>query len=101
LASKRNIGKAGAILSLMTVTLELPDDIAQALATHGDVSRHTLEALAIDAYRQKSLTQAQVGRLLGWARVQTEKWLAEHVILYDYSPSELAAEADLLHRLTG
>jgi len=85
----------------MTVTLELPDDIAQALAAHGDLSRHALEALAVDGYRQKSLTQAQVGRLLGLARVQTEQWLAEHAILYDYSTAELEAEADLLHGLLG
>ncbi len=85
----------------MTVTLELPDDIAQALSATGDLSRHALEVLAVDAYRQKALTQAQVGRLLGLARIETEMFLAQHVNLYDYSMSELEAEADLLHRLTG
>lgn len=84
----------------MTVTLNLPDDIAQALASQGDLSRRALEALAIDGYRQRTLTQAQVGRLLGLARIETEKFLARHVDLYDYSTAELEAEADLLHRLT-
>jgi len=85
----------------MTVTLELPDDIAQALSATGDLSRHALEVLAADAYRQKALTQAQVGRLLGLARIETEMFLAQHVDLYNCSPAELEAEADLLHRLTG
>ena len=83
----------------MTVTLELPDDIAQALASCGDLSRHALEAIAIEGYRHKALTQVQVGQLLGLARVETEAFIAKHVDLYDYSTSDL--EADLLHRLTG
>ena len=85
----------------VTVTLELPDNIGQVLAAHGDLPPHALEALAIDAYRQKTLTQAQVGRLLGLARLETEKFLAQYVDVYDYSNSELEEEADLLHRLTG
>jgi predicted HTH domain antitoxin len=86
---------------MTTLTLELPDDIAQALAAHGDLSRRALEALAVDGFRQKRLTQAQVGRLLGLARIETEQFLAQYVDLYDYSMTELEAEADLLHRLTG
>ena len=85
----------------MTVTLNVPDDIAQALAAQGDVSRSALEALAVDAYRRRILTQAQVSRLLDLARIPTEKFLAQHVDLYDYSTAELESEADLLHRLTG
>jgi predicted HTH domain antitoxin len=85
----------------MTVKLELPDDIAHALASRGEVSRHALEAIAIEGYRHKTLTQAQVGRLLGMARIETEAFIAGHVDLYDYSTSDLETEADLLHRLTG
>ena len=82
----------------MTVTLELPDDIAQALAVNGDVSQQALEALAIDAYRQEALTQLQVGRLLGLSRIETEDFLARHVDLYSYDPKELHREADVLEK---
>lgn len=84
----------------MIVTLELPDDIAQALASRGDLSRQALETLAVDGYRDKILTQAQIGRLLGLARIETQRFLAQYVDLVDYPMSELEAEADLLHRLT-
>jgi predicted HTH domain antitoxin len=80
----------------MTVTLDLPDDIAQALAAKGDLSRRALEALAVDGYRQESLTQLQVGQLLGFGRVETEDFLAQHVDLYTYDPSELHREAEAL-----
>jgi predicted HTH domain antitoxin len=92
---------AAANLKRMIVTLDLPDDIAQSLSATGDLSRHALEVLAVDAYRQKTLTQAQIGRLLGLARIETEIFLAQHIHLYDYSMPELEAEADRLHRLTG
>ena len=80
----------------MTVKLELPDDIAQALSATGDVSRYALEALAVDGYRQEALTQLQVGKLLGLSRIETKDFLARHVDLYSYDPSELHREAEAL-----
>jgi hypothetical protein len=48
----------------MLVTLDLPDDIAQALASQdGDLSRRAIEALAIDGYKNQKLTQLQVEKL--------------------------------------
>jgi hypothetical protein len=82
----------------MVVTLELPDDIAQALASQGDLSRRALEALAIEGYRDRRLTQLQVGQLLHFSRIETEDFLAQHVDLYDYDPSELRREADALEK---
>jgi predicted HTH domain antitoxin len=79
----------------MQITVDLPEDIAQ----RPDPGREALEALAIEGYRSHSLTQLDVGRLLGISRIQTEDFLARHIDLYDYSTEELAAEADLLHRL--
>ena len=79
----------------MQITVELPDDIAQ----HPDAGREALEALAVEAYRSRTMTQFQVGKLLGLSRIQTEDFLARHVDLYDYSRAELEAEADLLQRL--
>jgi predicted HTH domain antitoxin len=58
-----------------------------------------LEALAVEAYRSRTMTQFEVGKLLGLSRIQTEDFLARHVDLYDYATAELEAEADLLHRL--
>lgn len=82
----------------MVVTLDLPDSIAHALTDHSDrdLTRRVLEALAIDGYREQRLTQKQVGELLGLSRIQTEDFLAAHVDLVDYDPSELRREAEQL-----
>ncbi len=79
----------------MRITVELPEDIAR----RPDAGRPALETLAIEGYRTRTLTQFEVGQLLGLSRIQTEDFLARHVDLYDYSPEELEADADLLHRL--
>ena len=79
----------------MQILVELPDDIAN----HPDAGREALEALAVGAYRSRTMTQFEVGKLLGLSRIQTEDFLARHVDLYDYSTAELEAEADLLQRL--
>ena len=68
--------------------------------TGGDLSRRTLEALAIDGYRRGSLTQHQVGQLLGLSRIETEDLLARHVALYDYDPAELDREARAFEKLS-
>ena len=69
----------------MTVTLDIPDEIASQLTAPGqELSRAALEALALEAYRRGALSQLQVGRLLGLARIETEDFLAQHLDLYDY-----------------
>jgi predicted HTH domain antitoxin len=81
----------------MIVTIELPDDIAQALASHGeDLSRRAMEGLAVAGYQQESLSQRQVGQLLGLSRIETEDFLARHTDLYAYDPNELQREAEAL-----
>jgi predicted HTH domain antitoxin len=82
----------------MVLTLDLPDNIAQALSvTSGaDLSRKSLEALAVEGFREKKLSQFQVGQLLGLSRIETEDLLARHADLYDYDPAELNREAERL-----
>jgi len=79
----------------VTITVELPDDIAR----HPDSGREALEALVIEGYRLRKLSQLEVGQILGLSRIQTEDFLARHVDLYDYSREELDREADLLRKL--
>jgi len=85
---------------LMEVTIHIPDDVARSLGRGGgDLSRQTLEALAVDGYRRGRLTQLQVGQLLGLSRIQTEDLLAQHLALYDYDPAELDREAQAFEKL--
>jgi hypothetical protein len=48
----------------MQITVDLPDDIAK----HTDPGREALEALVVEPYRSRKLTQFQAGQLLGLSR---------------------------------
>ena len=75
----------------MEVTLHIPDDVAQRLAASGsDVSRRALEALALEGYRDQTLTLYQVSEMLSLSRVETEDFLGQHHV-----PLSAIGEADL------
>jgi len=84
----------------MVLTLEVPDEIARALAGagHADPQRFALEAVAAEGYRENRLTQKQVGEILGLSRIETEDFLARHADPGDYEPGRLAREAESLRR---
>lgn len=83
----------------MTLSLNIHDEIAAQLATTvQDLPRAALEALAIEGYRRGALTQLHVEHLLG--RIQAEDFLAEHLPVYDYDPTELRREAEALAKLS-
>jgi predicted HTH domain antitoxin len=82
------------IITDMDVTLRIPDEIAACFGRPGDVSRRALEALALDAYREGSLSLFQVSDLLGLSRVETEDLLGKHQVeLARIDTSELDREA--------
>jgi hypothetical protein len=75
----------------MQVTLHIPDDIAKRLSAAGvDVPRRALEAIALEGYRDHTLTLYQVSELRGLSRVETEDFLGQHHV-----PMALINEADL------
>ena len=82
---------SGAKLRDIEVTLYIPDDIAKLLsAAGGDVSRRALEAVALEGYREQTLTLYQVSEMLGLSRVETEDFLGRHHV-----PLAVIDEADL------
>jgi DNA-binding ferritin-like protein len=75
----------------MEVTLHIPDEVAKRLsALGGDVSRRALETLALQGYREQSLTLYRVSEMLWLSRVETEDFLGQHDV-----PLSVINEADL------
>lgn len=63
----------------MTITLDLPDDIAQRLAQGRNLSMAALEAIAIEGYRSGTLTPNETRRLLGFeTRYELDGFLKQH-----------------------
>lgn len=75
----------------MEVTIHIPDDVGRRLsAAGGDLSRRALEALALEGYRDQTLTLYQLSEMLGLSRVETEDFLGQHRV-----PLSVIEELDL------
>ena len=75
----------------MSITVELPRDIEERLRTewNGNLPRKVLEAVAIEAYREKKIGTAQVRRLLGFEdRWETIRFLSEHGVYPNYDEED-------------
>jgi hypothetical protein len=87
---------------IMSVTIDLPDDISAALTEQwDDVPRRSLEAIAVEGYRTGALTESQIRRFLGFeTRFEVHALLKEHHMALRYSAADL--ESDLsAHRELG
>ncbi|HYR42512.1 MAG TPA: UPF0175 family protein [Terriglobia bacterium] len=84
------------------LTLNLPDELSAALSGSGqELSRAALEAIALEAYREKKLTTAQLRRILGFeTRYQLDGFLKQHEVWLDYTWRELERDRET-HRQLG
>jgi predicted HTH domain antitoxin len=85
----------------MLVELQVPDDIAEKLVKKwNDLSRCALEALAVDAYRERILTAYEVQRLLGHSsRWKTEELLKRSGADLGYTEEDLREDTATLRRV--
>jgi hypothetical protein len=84
----------------MQITIELPDDIAVRLESKWkDLPRAALESLALEAYRSRGLTAAQLRRLFVFeTRMEVDAFLKEHEI-FDYSAADFEQDHETLRGL--
>ena len=86
---------------MRAVTIHLPDELSQAISTPGaDLSRAALEALAAEAYRERKISDFQLGRLLGLeTRMEVDSFLKARGVELEYSPEDLERDRETLRRL--
>jgi hypothetical protein len=84
----------------MQIKLELPEDIAQQLESRWkDLPRAALESLALEAYRSRALTVAQLRRLLGFeTRMQLDAFLKKHEV-YDFTLADFNQDRETLRQI--
>ena len=74
----------------------MPEDISHHLtASHPDLSRVALEAIAIEGARSGELTTAQVRRLLGFdTRLQADAFLKAHEVPLPVTVADIESDAE-------
>jgi hypothetical protein len=84
------------------ITISLPDELLAAFTAQGkDLSRTALEALALEAYRTRKISAAQLRRLLGFhTRMEVDAFLKDHGIELEYTLEDLERDRET-HRHLG
>jgi len=82
------------------ITIHVPVEIAAHLAVDDDdLSRKTLEALAIEGYRNGRLSVGQVAEMLELSVLQAEDFLHSKNVSLDYSLADYEADSAALREL--
>jgi hypothetical protein len=86
---------------MQQVTITLPDELLAALEGTGrDLSRTALEALALEAYRTRRLSAAQLRHVLGFStRMAVDAFLKEHGVALEYGLEDLERDRETHRRL--
>jgi hypothetical protein len=84
----------------MQITLDIPDDLAVTLSASGqDPARAALEAIALEAYRQRHLSGYQLRTLLGiGSRYDLDGFLKKHQV-YDYTLEDFEKDLAAIREL--
>lgn len=82
------------------ITIHVPVEIATHLAVDDDeLSRKTLEALAIEGYRDGRLSVGQVAEMLEFSVLRTEEFLHSKNVSLDYSAADFEEDLATLREL--
>lgn len=83
----------------MLLTMEIPDDIARRLAeSGGDLSRRALEGFALEELRAGRITEVQLRKMLGLARIELDGFLKSHGIYQEYTLEDFERERQAIRR---
>jgi uncharacterized protein UPF0175 len=86
----------------MTISFELPQDIEQQICTLGaDFNHMAREAFLVELYRDKKITQHQLGQALGLDDYETDGVLKRYGVGYDLTLEEFEEQRTYLRGVRG
>ena len=87
-------------LLVMQLTVEIPDSVAEHLTASGaDLTRTALEAIALQGYRNRTLSEEMVRSLLGFEiRYEVHQFLMQHGVPLNYSVEDWEKDKALADR---
>lgn len=86
----------------MEITVNIPDEVAANLQNGSTppLARRLLELAALEGYKSGLFTRSQIQAMLGFeSRFELDGFLKSHAVLFDYSPEQLAREAETIRLL--
>ena len=84
----------------MDVTFQIDDNnLPPSVLAAGDLPRRALEAFALEELRAGRITEVELRRMLGLARIQLDGFLKSHGIYQEYTIEEFEQEQRVLKDL--
>ncbi len=84
----------------MQITIDLPDEYIQRLEPDlANLSQHILETLVVNAYKERRLTSAEVGRILDLNRFEVDAFLKQHQAYLHYTTSDFNQDIQTSQRI--
>jgi predicted HTH domain antitoxin len=75
------------------IAVDVPEEIANRLENAWrDVSRGALEAVALEGYRDGTLSRGEIGQLLGFSLWETEAFLKQRQAYLQYTEEDLGLD---------
>jgi predicted HTH domain antitoxin len=81
----------------MTITIQLPDGIDEALARQAE--REAREVIGVRLYEAEHLSHGQLAKFPGIGRGQVDEVLGRRGVAESLTPAEVAAQAEMLGRM--
>jgi hypothetical protein len=83
------------------LTIDLPDELSAALASSGqELPRAAFEAIAVEAYRARKISTAQLRKMLGFQTpMQVDGFLKAHGVELEYTLEDLERDRETHRRL--
>jgi hypothetical protein len=80
----------------MNLEMQIPEETARLLQVeYADLPRAAMEALALEAYRSRRLSEGNVRQMLGFSsRLQVHAFLKEHGVPLHYSVADLEQDRE-------
>lgn len=84
----------------MAISIDIPAELESSLRRDiRDLNQTAKEALLIDLYRQRRITEAQLAHALSLSRFKVDELLKRHGAFYDLTAAQVSQEAQDLHQL--
>jgi len=84
------------------IRIDVPIELEEQLrAEFADLDGAAREAMGVELFRQGKLTHAQLGRLLGLSRYETDGVLKRHGALYDLTIEDVVRDAQASRQARG
>ncbi len=81
----------------MSISFDIPADMESSLREQfEDLDAVAREALGVELYRQRKMTQYQLGRLLNLSRFEVDELLQRYGVFYELSAEDVLKEAESL-----